>query len=429
MSEEGLISAYADYLRERDFSSAMTLCRTLRLTGHAVDAQGLCLEWIDKVSDPFECAQLGIDMNYLGMVTQSRELLGSVAASFPYGVNRYLAQSELSIALYLLGNYHEAHAIFQSLRDTAEAANLVELLYPRASESTRTFVRERYLGIADPVAGKHVVILREGGFGDLVMYSRYIDMLIAEGAGTVSIEAPPHLGDCIRTDERVKAVSDMHGALDMQDCVVTTMFSLLARYQSTPYFPRLRSRRIAEPSIHDLAPGLTAFLERTSGERRIGLIWRSASGARHEPYRSIDLQKLVPLLANQSYRFVSLQVDGLSEAEKALFAEYNIVDIGSQLRSFRETAAVMSRLDLLISVDTGPAHLASATGCPVWLLLAQACDSRWYDCQRFTPWYPSMQLYRQRKLGDWTLPLSELEESLAIELPAGRRGQTLPADG
>ena len=83
------------------------------------------------------------------------------------------------------------------------------------------------------------------------------------------------------------------------------------------------------------------------------------------------------------------------------------------IETFADTAAVLRQLDLLISIDTGPAHLAGALNRPVWLLLSAACDCRWYDCRHCTPWYGSMRLYRQEVLGDWTQPMEDVIADIA----------------
>jgi ADP-heptose:LPS heptosyltransferase len=82
--------------------------------------------------------------------------------------------------------------------------------------------------------------------------------------------------------------------------------------------------------------------------------------------------------------------------------------LGPAIDTFADTATIIRQLDLVISIDTGPAHLAGALRRPVWLLLSAACDSRWYDCQHYTPWYDSMRLYRQETLGDWAQPVESI---------------------
>jgi ADP-heptose:LPS heptosyltransferase len=89
---------------------------------------------------------------------------------------------------------------------------------------------------------------------------------------------------------------------------------------------------------------------------------------------------------------------GLSELQEKL----PIVDLASLLQDFRETAALMMQLDLIITVDTATAHLAGALGRPVWTLLCHTPDWRWHLEQADSPWYPTMRLFRQPSWGDWS---------------------------
>jgi len=83
------------------------------------------------------------------------------------------------------------------------------------------------------------------------------------------------------------------------------------------------------------------------------------------------------------------------------------------IKDFGDTAALLSRLDLLISVDTSVAHLAAAMGRPVWLLLPFNPDWRWLLDREDSPWYDSMRLFRQTRLGDWSAPLAAVRAELA----------------
>jgi ADP-heptose:LPS heptosyltransferase len=77
------------------------------------------------------------------------------------------------------------------------------------------------------------------------------------------------------------------------------------------------------------------------------------------------------------------------------------MDFGPELTDFADTAGLMSQLKLIISVDTSVAHLAGAMGRTVWLLLPFSPDWRWLMHREDSPWYPTMRVFRQRKLGDW----------------------------
>jgi len=91
----------------------------------------------------------------------------------------------------------------------------------------------------------------------------------------------------------------------------------------------------------------------------------------------------------------------------------SIVDLGDRLGDFYETAAAVSDLDLVISCDSSPAHLAGALGIPVWVALSTACDWRWMLGRSDSPWYPTMRLFRQRALGDWEGVFRQIRDELA----------------
>jgi tetratricopeptide (TPR) repeat protein len=94
---------------------------------------------------------------------------------------------------------------------------------------------------------------------------------------------------------------------------------------------------------------------------------------------------------------------------------WGVIDFGDRLDqagAFLDTAAVMKHLDLIITSDTAMAHLAGALGVPVWVVLPTAPDWRWLLGREDNPWYPTMRLYRQKKMGDW----AEVFERMALEL-------------
>jgi ADP-heptose:LPS heptosyltransferase len=91
--------------------------------------------------------------------------------------------------------------------------------------------------------------------------------------------------------------------------------------------------------------------------------------------------------------------------------------IGDQFADFGDTAAAISLLDLVISVDTSVAHLAGAVGTPVWIILPHAADWRWLTDREDSPWYPTVRLFRQQD----ERPQQENLQRIATALAAFRR--------
>ena len=92
--------------------------------------------------------------------------------------------------------------------------------------------------------------------------------------------------------------------------------------------------------------------------------------------------------------------------------------MGAHLTDFAETAALLSCLDLVITVDTSVAHLAGALGRPTWLLLPFTPDWRWLLGRDDSPWYPSLRLFRQSEARNWAEVLNFVQRALAARITA-----------
>src|SRR5690606_11591874 len=111
--------------------------------------------------------------------------------------------------------------------------------------------------------------------------------------------------------------------------------------------------------------------------------------------------------------FHSLQKGG-PEKSLASIARTNVRDLSKFLNDFGDTAAVVDRLDLVITVDTSVAHLAGALGKPTWLLLPHVCDFRWMTKGETSMWYPSMRIFRQPDPGNWESVFDQVRAELEI---------------
>ena len=191
---------------------------------------------------------------------------------------------------------------------------------------------------------------------------------------------------------------DFHASLLSLPHILGTTLETIPR--EVPYIPA--------PEDPPAAAGALAG----GGGLRVGLVWAGNPSHPNDRNRSIPLREFEAVLETEGVRFFGLQVGEQREEIAGSGLEGRIEDLGGSLADFAATASVIARLDLLISVDTAPAHLAGAMGKAVWTLLPFAPDWRWMLDREDSPWYPTMRLFRQKRIGDWEGTLREVKKNL-----------------
>jgi hypothetical protein len=169
----------------------------------------------------------------------------------------------------------------------------------------------------------------------------------------------------------------------------------------------------AAPYIQVPAARAQAFAQRLLAPGPlIGIAWAGRRTHHNDLNRSLPLARLTPALRRPGVRFVTLQRD-LRDGDDAILRQSpNVLDIGGVPEDFADTAALIARLDAVVSVDTAVAHLAGALGKRLFLLLPFAADFRWLRRREDSPWYPTAQLIRQPAFGDWDGVVARLSARL-----------------
>ncbi len=139
---------------------------------------------------------------------------------------------------------------------------------------------------------------------------------------------------------------------------------------------------------------------------RVGLVWGSL-----DPNRSIPLAAFAPLGRATGARFYGLQVGPRAAQAATPPAGLAFEHLGGEIEDFADLAAIMVNLDAVVSVDTGPLHLAGTLGMPALALIPTRTSFFW-GYGRATPWNPTMRLFHQRRLGDWSAPVAEATDEL-----------------
>jgi ADP-heptose:LPS heptosyltransferase len=126
---------------------------------------------------------------------------------------------------------------------------------------------------------------------------------------------------------------------------------------------------------------------------------------------------LKPLLENKEFNnhgvaFYSFQIDERRADLNFLEFNTNVMDLSSQIKNFADTALLMKQMDLMITIDSAPAHLAGSLGIPTWVLLLYYSDWRWQEQNEKSMFYPNMRLFRQPHPHGWQAVIENLQHAL-----------------
>jgi tetratricopeptide (TPR) repeat protein len=268
----------------------------------------------------------------------------------------------------------------------------------------------------ESLAGKTLLVWGEQGMGDLLQCCRFIPLLAervhAQG-GRVIWNSFPQMGALL--------VRSLGSHVDG--------YSAGGGIETLPPFDYeipLMSVPLVLGTLDDTLPGAVPYLRpdaavtaswrtRLAGETRlkVGLAWTGSLNHQRNPFRAVGWERFAATFAGVGgAAFYSLQPGAAADVAAAQTAGLPMADYTAELKSFDDTAAFVSALDLVITVCTSVAHLSGAIGQRTWVLLDVNPHWTWLLERRDNPWYPSATLYRQRQFGDWTPVLEEVTRDL-----------------
>ena len=274
------------------------------------------------------------------------------------------------------------------------------------------------------LAGLTVFAWHEEGFGDTLQFARYLPLLAARGA-RVRADVPRELERVFATLDGVAEVLtppapvphfDWHCPFfSLPRAFATTLATIPA---GVPYL-RADAALVARWAPHLPQDGL-----------RVGLVWAGQARpwlpgfAALDAHRSMCLATLAPLGDVPGLSLVSLQTGAPAAEARTPPAGMILADPMGLVADFADTAAIMAQLDVVVSVDTAAAHLAGALGRPVFLLDRYDACWRWLAGRDDSPWYPSLRIFRQKRMGDWAPVVEQVAAALAVM--AGRPVRARP---
>lgn len=243
------------------------------------------------------------------------------------------------------------------------------------------------------IEGKTILVHSEQGFGDSIMYARFLPKLKNLGC-KLAVECRDELKTLFETmecidivvgrDEKKTPVFDFH--VPIMSLAYLLDVKSFDDFPSTPYFKANKDKEFALAKNKKI---------------KIGLCWSASATGESYDGKVFDLNNFELLIKNSKIQIYSLQVGYGSEQIKQYGYENDIIDITDKLSDFSKTASLMKELDLVISSDTSVAHLAGAIGVKTYTLLQKYPDWRWLNKGNSSYLYPSMQLFRQKQNRNW----------------------------
>lgn len=245
-----------------------------------------------------------------------------------------------------------------------------------------------------PLDGKRVLIRCYHGLGDTIQFIRYAQE-IKKIAAKVIVWVQPALMKLIKTADGIDEIIPLHdGAPEVEYDVDVEIMELPHVFRT-----KLSTIPAQVPYLH-VSP-LSVSKDKT--HLSVGLVWQ---GGDWDVYRNVPFELLLPLIEIKGAQFFILQ----SSAAEAGWKEGAGIRTGNY--DLYDFARVVRGLDLLITIDSMPAHLAGALNVPVWVMLKADADWRWMEGRTDCPWYPSMTLFRQKSQGDWEAVVGTVKDEM-----------------
>ena len=361
--------------------------------GHYDEAIGIRRELLKRSpGDVSQKAMIGRALRSQGAYEQSIAYLREAVSAHPED-----PELRLQLAMSLLANrdFAEGFALYDARWETGDLTP-PDLPFPRWS--------------GEDLSGKVVLVKPEQGFGDAVLFTRFLPLLKAQAAKVLYLSERP-LERLFAELEGGDWVGSQLAADTRIDCYLTLMdLPKLGLGTVTDIPPPSRLYipvDAAERAASVTAPYQDAF--------KVGVVWSGSTTYKGNAFRSFSHREFLPLSELPDVQLFSLYKGPLAKDLHSDGSAAFILDVGSTDQDFADCAAKMRELDLVITSDTATAHIAGSLGIPTWIVLHWDAFWFWQHEGEKTPWYPSARLFRQRTPLDWSGVFAEVRKALIQE--------------
>lgn len=373
----------------------MNRASALAMLGRFAEAEAICDRIIARTPKAaIAYAHKGLAVKQQGRLEEARQLIEQAHTMEPNNPETAVALAQLML---LMGDWRAAWPLFE------RRAALPQPAYHPLSGGTR------WQG--QPAGEFRLVAVAEQGLSDTVQFARYASLLGGRGHA-VTVLAPPVLLPVLRTLPGVERVASTEAELAGDS----------RRYMWMPLLSAMGALHLTADAVPAQPPYLSAeparaaaLAQRLGGSGfKVGIVWQDAG-------RAIPLAALAPLAGIPGTRLISLQMGAaasqIAQAPFGAAIEQPLDPNDMSADGLADLTAAIAHLDLVVSLDSLPAHLAGALGRPVFLALDAVADWRWLTERDDTPWYPAMRLFRQGSDRTWPPVFARMADVLRQSAP------------
>jgi len=253
-----------------------------------------------------------------------------------------------------------------------------------------------------------LVVCATEGYGDMIMFSRYLDFIDISAFKEVVLIVPEALLELYTynfPDFNVMKSGTCNGIAYNAG---TILMELPLIYNlDFDHIPSTDKYLLTPP---DYAEKWQNRFKNSKGKKNIGIFFAgNTKDKRTLKNRKVPFENIMPLLETEGVKFYSLQPENTFKKD---FKGRNIEDLSCDIKNFSDTSAIIDNMDLIITVDSSVAHLAGALGKKTYLMLPYSADWRWFELEKECLWYDSVEVFKQQKEGDWTPVIQEIKTKL-----------------
>ena len=253
--------------------------------------------------------------------------------------------------------------------------------------------------------GKNLLIHPEQGFGDNIQLIRYVEIL-----HNMDIKV---FAFVLKEQKKLFSSIKHLTIIDKSNINLLKNIDYFILSMSLPYLCQTTINTIPNkvPYLFSKENNkLYLDLIKTNNRFKVGVAWQGDKSNTLASNRSIPISLFEELFKCENIDFYSIQI---GEDIKHLQKKYtNLIDCAPYIKDFNDTALIMKKLDLVITIDSAIAHLSGALGVKSWILIIKYGDWRWLLNRHDSPWYPTAELFRQKKDGDWKTVIKMVSKKL-----------------